>query len=876
VVALVLAAAGALVVPAPAALATDPAPVAHWKLDDGVGATAADDSASGLDASLSGPAWLTDGQYGGGLRFDGVDDRLDAPATDAFDLQELTVSLWVRANDPAEGAAIVTKGVRDCAVGSYGLYVKGNAFEVAIRDTYTGELRTLATSGYVDDVWDGRWHHISMTWDQIGGWLIAYADTRGVGRTPGTTQIPYSDMATRTLSVGALPAAEGCDAKPFAGDIDDARIYSHPLEQQQLAAMETPIPTATTLQTRTLRAYLMTCLTAVVTPAPRVGTVKVYELMEDNTERLAGSAATSWCSYPNPDPPQGTHLIPVEFERAGVHRLRAEFVPGLPWQPSSSVVVEQTVDRLPTETFVTPRPTLPGDPISILVEVGASDGTMTGSVTLYETTSGSLVEIETKALTRPSGYPVQSGAATFALAGRPKGSYSFEARYSGTEDLYEPSTGSKTLVVDNGITSAGPVLINNGAEYTNDYRVKVSAPAVGAVRVRLSNGDAAPSLENSYAPVLDWSITDSYDETDGLKTVHVQWQDDAGRWIPEQSDSIILDRVGATGAVSIEDGAAYTTSGTVRVAVPATDDRSGVTAVRLSNSGSSSATAWATYPYDPDVTWSLTNATYGGTSANGTKTLYVRWRDAAGNWSSTSRDTILLDATRPTVRGPVASLPSGATLGAASVPVKVSWSASDPTPGSGVARYTLQQRRFSYATDTWSTWTGATLPSASTTSVTPLLVPGYAYQFRAGAWDRAGNWSGWANGRSFELAARQETSSAFTYPGTWASQSVSGAYGGSVKYSTVPGATSRFSFVGRSVALVSDRGPARGKVALYLDGVYLATLDLYASTWRMRQIVYARNLSTSGSHVLLLKVLGARNSASTSARVDLDAGVVIR
>jgi hypothetical protein len=854
-------------------LAADPVPVAQWTLDESTGLSAADTTGNGHTGSVSGATWIEDGHHHGALSFDGADDVVTIASSVDLEPQGFTISLWARADDPTEGAAILTKGVRGCGPGTYGLYVTGDGFEVRIRDFHRNTVETLATTGYVDDVWDGRWHHLSASWGSAG-WLSAYADTRGVHRQPFVSWLDYTGMTDASLTLGGRLSVEGCDSASFAGDLDDVRIYDRVLDQQQLAAMEPPIPTAITLQTRTLRAWITTCVTAVVEPAPRSGRVEIYELDGDGAETLVGQDSTSWCSYPEPDPPLGTYKIPVRFERAGIHRLRAKFVPGLPWQPSSSSIVEQIVDRVPTTTSVTPRPTLPGDPINILVEVSANDGTMTGNVTLFETTSGEAVEIETKALARRPDTGSGYGSATFTLPGRSNGTYSFGARYPGTEDLLEPSTGRSSLVVDNGITSAGPVTINGGAAATSDDSVQVSLPATGAVRVRLSNNGVG-WLENSYAPTIQWRITDRYDEADGLKTVHVQWQDDAGRWIPEQSDSIILDRVGATGVVEIEEGAGYTTTANVQVNVPATDDRTGVTQVQLSNSGSSSPSAWATYAYAPALAWSLTNSAYGGTTGNGMKSVHVRWRDGAGNWSA-SRDTIVLDNARPSSRAPSQTLATNSVLGASSIPIKVTWSAVDPAPGAGIGRYALHQRTYSFSTGSWSQWSGVPLPAATSLSITRQLAPGHSYQFRASAWDRAGNWSGWAYGPAFQLSAYQEGSTAIAYRGTWRAAAGSGAYGGTVKYSTATGATAAVTFTGRAVALVSTRGPARGKVALYVNGLYQSTVDLYAPSWRPREIVYAKAFSWSARRVLTIRVTGTRNMRSTSARVDLDAATVIR
>src|SRR5688500_282687 len=43
--------------------------VAHWDLDDGSGSFARDTSGNGYDGELRGGSWISDGRFGGGLRF---------------------------------------------------------------------------------------------------------------------------------------------------------------------------------------------------------------------------------------------------------------------------------------------------------------------------------------------------------------------------------------------------------------------------------------------------------------------------------------------------------------------------------------------------------------------------------------------------------------------------------------------------------------------------------------------------------------------------------------------------------------------------------------------------------------------------------------
>ena len=118
----------------------------------------------------------------------------------------------------------------------------------------------------------------------------------------------------------------------------------------------------------------------------------------------------------------------------------------------------------------------------------------------------------------------------------------------------------------------------------------------------------------------------------------VRWADASGTWTDWVSDSIILDRVAPTGSITLAGGRLTVESSEVDVAVPATDAWSPITTVALSNDGST----WTSMPYAPTLNWLLT----GG---SGTRTVWAKWRDQAGNWSSPASDPINVSYTADSV-----------------------------------------------------------------------------------------------------------------------------------------------------------------------------------------------------------------------------------
>jgi hypothetical protein len=323
------------------------------------------------------------------------------------------------------------------------------------------------------------------------------------------------------------------------------------------------------------------------------------------------------------------------------------------------------------------------------------------------------------------------------------------------------------------------------------------------------------------------------------------------------------DTTGPVGSVQINAGAVRTNSSNVILSFAASDAGSGVALMRLRND-SGAWSAWRSY--SSASPWTLA-------ATNGTRMVSVEYRDGAGHTSAAASDTIVLDTVAPTARSPVASVALGSTLEKSSARLLLSWSATDPTPGTGIGSYILQRR--TYSGTVWGAWTNVALPGPTSTSMTLSAVAlNVSHQFRVRAQDRAGNWSAWSSGPVVRPVARDDSYSAITYSGTWARQASAQAYGGYLR-GTSSSARARFSFTGRAVALVSVRAPSRGKAAIYIDGFYQRTIDLYASSWQFRRIVYSASFAAAGAHVLEVRVTGTRSSRASGARVDLDAAAVI-
>lgn len=100
----------------------------------------------------------------------------------------------------------------------------------------------------------------------------------------------------------------------------------------------------------------------------------------------------------------------------------------------------------------------------------------------------------------------------------------------------------------------------------------------------------------------------------------------------------MVEGIPPAGTIIINNGAQYTNSATVNLSLSAADSGSGMgpgAEMRFSNDNSIWSSPGA---YAANKSWDLT-------SESGAKTVYVKFKDAAGNWSDAFSDTITLDTT---------------------------------------------------------------------------------------------------------------------------------------------------------------------------------------------------------------------------------------
>jgi hypothetical protein len=379
---------------------------------------------------------------------------------------------------------------------------------------------------------------------------------------------------------------------------------------------------------------------------------------------------------------------------------------------------------------------------------------------------------------------------------------------------------------------------------TSNYRISVhlngNGTYQGSGNESATSGNVAPG-QPAFATVNTGSSPSGFDAL-------VVQNNNGG----SGSYTLYRDTAAPSGTISINSGATYTKSTSVTLNLSATNPTSGdpVSDMRFSNDGTNFG-AWV--PYSTSTSYTLP-------SGDGSKTVFVQFRNGAGAVSATASHSITLDTTKPVItKAPSPSFVTG-HLGTTAVPIKISWAGTDAT--SGISHYNLEE----------SVDGGAfsLVASPTTANATVNLNPGHSYKFEVRATDKAGNVSGFTAGAAFTLSAFQETSSAITYSSGWTKQAVTGAYGGSVKFATLAGKTAKFSFTGSQVAWVSTLGANRGSATAKLDSGTAVTVSTNAAATKPAMVVYTKTVA-AGAHSLLLKVAGTAGHP----RVDVDAFLVI-
>ena len=196
--------------------------LAHWKLDEESGPTAADSVGGHNGTLMDNPTWMaSDGQVGGAIELDGDRDYIEigdssGGGTWADLTEEVSVSCWIKANEFTRGwQAVVCKGNT-----SYRMQRNNNNDSIWFSTSEAGVAGELSVN-------DGKWHYVAGTYD---------------GETTSLFIDGYPDVSAENsdgidTNEAVLTIGENLEyMAAFDGLIDEVRIYEIALPAEKVLA----------------------------------------------------------------------------------------------------------------------------------------------------------------------------------------------------------------------------------------------------------------------------------------------------------------------------------------------------------------------------------------------------------------------------------------------------------------------------------------------------------------------------------------------------------------------------------------------------------------------------------------------------------------
>jgi hypothetical protein len=185
----------------------------------------------------------------------------------------------------------------------------------------------------------------------------------------------------------------------------------------------------------------------------------------------------------------------------------------------------------------------------------------------------------------------------------------------------------------------------------------------------------------------------------------------------------------------------------------------------------------------------------------------------------------------------------------------------------GVKSYDVRYRKASYRGSYSAYISPASWSATTATSLKPSVAPGYEYCFSVRARDTVGNVSSWTADRCVSSPLDDRS---LARSGSWSRLTGSGHYRSTVTQTTSRSVSlTRSGVQTRRITLVVTKCPTCGSLAVYWGKTKIATVGLYSSTTKRRQLVPLRLLTKVSSGTLTIR------STSSGRRVMVD-GVAFR
>jgi fibronectin type 3 domain-containing protein/regulation of enolase protein 1 (concanavalin A-like superfamily) len=208
------------------------ATTANLRFNESSGATAADSSGNGWNATLAGGASFAAGKNGNALTLGGSGAYAALPAGAVSGLDDFTISAWVKLNSVSNWARIFDFGT---GTNVYMFLSPRNAASGVVRFAITtggsGSEQKIDGAAALPT---GVWTHVAVTLS--GGTGTLYVNGTAVGTNAAMTLKPSSLGATGNNYIGKSQFG----ADPYLdGQVDDFRIVNRALTSSEIAALVT-------------------------------------------------------------------------------------------------------------------------------------------------------------------------------------------------------------------------------------------------------------------------------------------------------------------------------------------------------------------------------------------------------------------------------------------------------------------------------------------------------------------------------------------------------------------------------------------------------------------------------------------------------------
>ena len=202
--------------------------VAYWSFNETNGDTASDSTGNGHDGTLLGdPKWTKDGKYGGGIEFDQVGDEVNIPFHENLNQETFTICAWAKVEPGSAGHRAVISSRHDPPTAGYIIYAEPqNTWQF-----WTGNGAPAWISVEGPNVNLGDWDHVAGVFSD--GKQMFYVNGELAGEKDANPN--FNDQQEFLIGAGANERA--AHEYLFKGIIDEVRLYSRVLDEDEIAAV---------------------------------------------------------------------------------------------------------------------------------------------------------------------------------------------------------------------------------------------------------------------------------------------------------------------------------------------------------------------------------------------------------------------------------------------------------------------------------------------------------------------------------------------------------------------------------------------------------------------------------------------------------------